>query len=84
MSFDLQPIPCDENQWQRVRAKFAADGVEVPDSASGTITKGGVTAQFTWNGSVLRITVTDKKWWYPEDQVTKGLTDFIDNAIAQP
>ena len=79
MSFDLQPIPCDEVKWQRVRAKFAADGVEVPDSTSGTISYKGVMASFTFDGNYIRITVLDKPW-VTEGFVETKLDEYIESA----
>ncbi len=80
MSFDLQPLAMDEAAWQRVRAKFSADGVEVPDAATGQIERDGITAAFTWDGRTLRVTVLHKPLLYPERTVREKLTEYIETA----
>ena len=80
MSFDLQPIALDPDEWGRVRSAFAREGVDVPDMASGEIEQSGIKARFTYDGSTLRVTVVEKPWLYPEGVVRSHLTEFIENA----
>jgi len=77
MSFDLEPLELTEQQWQIARTAFAKEGVDVPDEASGEISKDGIVARFTWDGHFLRITITDKPWIYPEKVIASRLTEFI-------
>lgn len=80
MSFDLHPIQLTEAKWQAVRAKFAAEGIDVPDEANGEIERDNIKAQFTWDGKTLRITIVKKPFYYPESTVTKHLSEFITTA----
>jgi len=66
-----------EDQWQGVRSKFLAEGIDVPDEASGSIYQMGVECGFTWDGKTLRVSVNSKPWWLSDRRVTDGLNEFI-------
>tara|TARA_R110000868_G_C10733260_1_gene751795 strand:- start:77 stop:319 length:243 start_codon:yes stop_codon:yes gene_type:complete len=77
MSFDLEPLELTEQQWQNARARFAKEGIEVPDEASGEISKDGIASRFTWDGHFLRITITKKPFLYPPGLVSSRIAEFI-------
>ena len=67
--------------FQSLRDALAQAGITVPLGTSGTISGGGVTATFSWDGAnVLKVQVVDKPFLASCNRVNSKLGDFVVKA----
>ena len=67
--------------WLRLRASLNAEGVNLGNETSGTISTHGVTAEFTQDGSTLEVKVTHKPFYASCQTVAEVLTQQINSAL---
>ena len=74
-------FPCNKEQFERLRAAFAEQGIIVDDNSQGVLVQDGVTCEYADDGETLSIVVKDIPFW--EAPFAKGkIADFINAAIA--
>jgi hypothetical protein len=71
MTFPLTP-----DQLAAKEAVLATNGIYI-SGPSGTINSHGVTANYSYDGTVLTVTVTGHPWYIPQDVVESKLSAFL-------
>jgi hypothetical protein len=64
-----QSFTATPDQIASLRNQLYAEGVTLPDGNSGQITGDGITANFSYDGTTLTVTIIDKPWYIPASMI---------------
>jgi hypothetical protein len=74
-------IPMSEAQFVSATARLHNNGIELP-GRSGTLTKDGVTASYSYGEDKLTIEIIDRPSYYPLALVEAKLQSYLEQSVA--
>ena len=74
-------VPMTDAQFAAASQRLGANGI-VLSSPSGTISREGITADYTYSGGVLRINITKHPMFMPVSMIESRLKAYIDESLA--
>jgi hypothetical protein len=76
-------IPLSEAQFAAAAQRLRPHGVELT-APTGTISRSGVTARYTYTGSLLTIEIIQRPFLVPVSVIESKLKAYIEQALAEP
>lgn len=74
-------IPMTEAQFATAGDRLRKHGLELT-APSGTLTKEGITASYTYGEGLLRITIHNKPFFIPESMIEGRLRSYVEQNMA--
>jgi hypothetical protein len=74
-------LPMTEAQFATATRRLGQNGIELT-GRSGTLTKDGITAQYTYDGKQLSIEITDRPFFLPLSLIEGRLQAYLDQSVA--
>ena len=76
-------IPLSEAQFAAAAERLRPHGVELK-APTGTISRSGVTARYTYAGGMLAIEIIERPFLFPVSVIESKLKAYIEQALAEP
>ncbi len=70
-----------DRQFAAATQRLHANGIDLT-GPSGTLTKDGVTAQYTFANETLTIEIIDRPFYYPLSLVEAKLQSYLEQSVA--
>lgn len=74
-------VPMTEAQFAAATRRLAENGIPLT-GREGTLTKDGVTAKYTYNGSTLCIEITERPFLLPLSLIEGRLQAYLEQSLA--
>ncbi len=74
-------IPITASQFASLTTRLSANGIEMVGD-TGTLTKDGVTAQYTHADGTLTVEITDRPSYYPISLIETKLKSWLEQSLT--
>jgi len=74
-------IPITDAQFVSLAARLRTNGIEMLGD-TGTLTKDGVTAQYTHANGNLTVEITDRPFYYPVSLIEAKLQSWLEQSLS--